>query len=107
MLRGGEEQVAELAESMGADGVTLIGWRVQLRGILADVDVEVVEPEVGHDLLELALAEDGAHDLGLLQLEVDDAHAVGAAGHEVEKLAVARREIIEQQAALRVGHKFV
>jgi hypothetical protein len=85
--------------------VALVGRRIPLRRFLADIDVEVVVPEVGHDLEQLSLAQDGAQDLGLLQFVVDDVHAVGAAGHQVEYLAVSRREVIEEQAALRIGHE--
>src|SRR5260370_418923 len=65
---GGEEEVAELAEGVFADGVALVAGGVPLVGIFADVDVEVIEPEVGHDLLELAFGEDGAKEFSLGEL---------------------------------------
>src|SRR5207245_577038 len=56
------QQVAELAERVGADDIALVGGQVPLHLALGGLDVEVVEPEVDHDLLELALAFDGEHD---------------------------------------------
>jgi hypothetical protein len=53
---GGDEEVFEVAESAGADDVSLVSGYVigRILGLLR-VDIEVVEPEVGHDLVELAL----------------------------------------------------
>jgi hypothetical protein len=53
---------------MGPQGLTLVLSDEELHGPLLRIDVEVVQPEVNEDLVELALAVDGAHHLGLLQL---------------------------------------
>lgn len=64
----------------------------------------MVEPEVGHDLPELALGEDGAEELGFGELaeEVVGA-AAGAGGHGVEELALAGVELGEEEIALVAG----
>ncbi len=56
---------------MRADRVALVLGEVELRHALAGKDVEVIEPEVGHHFLELAIAERGAQDLLFGQL-LDD-----------------------------------
>ncbi len=98
---GGEEEVAEAAEGVAADGVALVGGGVPLVGIFGCVDVEVVEPEVGHDLEELALGEDGAEEFrfGELAEEVAGA-AAGAGAHEGEELALAGVELGEKKIFL-------
>ena len=103
---GGEEEVAELAEGVFADGVALVAGGVPLIGVFADVDVEVIEPEVGHDLLELALGEDGAKDFGLRELVDDLVGRADVGGHAVEDLALAGVEVGEEEIFLvvrRVG----
>ena len=96
---GGEEEVAELAEGVFADGVALVGGGVPLVGVFADVDVEVIEPEVGHDLLELALGEDGAEEFGLRELVDDLVGGADVGGHAVEDLALAGVEVGEEEVA--------
>ena len=62
------DRSAELAQRIRADRVALIARRIPLVGVLPDVDIEVIEPEVGHHLLQLPLAQHRAHHLGLRQL---------------------------------------
>ena len=99
-LGGGEEQVAELAEGVFADGVALVGGGVPLVGVFADVDVEVIEPEVGHDLLKLALGEDGAEELGLGELVDDLVGGADVGVHGVEDFALAGIEVGDEQILL-------
>ena len=100
---GGEEEVAELAEGVFADGFALVGGGVPLVGVFGDVDVEVIEPEVGHDLLELALGEDGAEELGLGELVDDLVGGADVGGHGVEDLALAGVEVGEEEVSLVAG----
>ena len=85
MLRRRQQQIAEFAERMRANGVAFVGRGVDLVGFLIEEDVEVVEPEVGHHFLKLAFAEDGADDLGLHEFVIDDVRGVGAAAHRVRR----------------------
>ena len=104
MLSRGEQQVFELSQSMRANNIALVvGEIVSLDRVLVKKYVEVIEPEVCHHFLKLALAEYAAQNFGLLQLILDDAKsATPAASHHVEYLAFAWREIIYQQALLWV-----
>ena len=58
-------------KSMWPDHILLVVRQQQSLGTFADENVEVIEPEIGHHFLELALAVDRAHQLGLGQL-LDD-----------------------------------
>ena len=56
------EEVAEVAERVGADHVAVVGGQEPAVGALAGEDVEVVRPEIDHHLLQLPLAVGGAQD---------------------------------------------
>ena len=60
----------------------------------------MIEPEVGHDLLELALGEDGAEELGLGELVDDLVGGADVGGHAVEDLALAGVEVVEEEIFL-------
>ena len=77
-LGAGGEHVAELAERIGADHLAVVHRLHPLVGILADVDVEVVRPEVHHQLVELPLAVCGAQQRCLLQLVDNILRPLGA-----------------------------
>ena len=67
-LGGSHQQILEFAQRMRTNDVALVfGSEVTIR-LLVDEDVEVVEPKIGHHLIELALAVGGTQYLGLLQL---------------------------------------
>ena len=67
----------------------------------------MIEPEVGHDLLELALGEDGADHLGLGELFADAVGGADVGLHGVEGFALARSEVVEEQVALVAGEVLV
>ena len=79
-LRGRLEQIAETAEHVRPDRVALVLGQHEPDLALARVDVEVVEPEVGQDFLQLPLAVDGAQQL--LRAELDHG-AVGLLLHGI------------------------
>ncbi len=57
------EQVFEFAQSVGPDGVPLIADQVIRHGlVLAQIDIEVIEPEIGHHFLELSIRIDIARE---------------------------------------------
>ncbi len=62
----------------------------------------MVEPEVGENLLQLALGEDGADEFGLGELVEDAVGGADAVLHGVEGFALARGEVGEQEVALGV-----
>ena len=95
LVGSGDEEIAELAEGVFADVVALVAGGVPLVGVFADVDVEVIEPEVGHDLLQLALGEDGAEDFGLRELVDDLVGGADVGCHGIEDLALAGIELRE------------
>jgi hypothetical protein len=64
---GGHEQILEPPEGVEAKSA-LVFPHHELDWSLAGKDVEVVEPEVEHDLFELPFGESGAKNLGRLQL---------------------------------------
>ncbi len=61
-FRGRFEQVAEVAERVGANHVAVVRSQIPAVGALRRVDVEVVRPEIDHHLLQLPLAVDRAQD---------------------------------------------
>jgi len=73
-LRRRAEQIAELSEHARTDRVPLVLGDVLLRRALVGEDVEVVEPEVGHDFFELPLGVRRAKDF--LRREVDEYRAL-------------------------------
>src|SRR6266850_5035277 len=94
-LRGGAEQVAEVAEHPRSDRVALVLGQHEAIAPLARVDVEMVEPEIGEQLLELALAVVGAQQLLLRELDDD---AVGFTLDGIRRLLIRRSRL----AGLRV-----
>src|ERR1700733_10284918 len=55
-FRGRHQQIFELSQSMRADRLLLVVCKQEALGTFADENIEVIEPEVGHHFLELALA---------------------------------------------------
>src|SRR6185437_8675442 len=68
MFGGRAEQIAKAAHRMWTNGFFLEGAGPDAAEALAGEDVEVVEPEGGHDFLELADDINGAHDASLDRL---------------------------------------
>ncbi len=60
------QKVAELAQRVGSDRVTLIAGDEILVLVFINEDVEMVEPEIRHHLLELPFTVHGAQHFGLL-----------------------------------------
>ena len=59
----GFKQVFKLAQGAGADGVALVADEVVGHLlVLAQIDVEVIEPEIGHHFLELGVGVDVASE---------------------------------------------
>src|SRR5437762_509038 len=71
MARTGADEVGKASQRVRADDITLVGRDVPADVALPGEDVEVVEPEVDHDLRELALALDRAEGLRGLELRGD------------------------------------
>ena len=74
-LRGCLEEVAELAEDVRPYRVPLVRRQEKPVSAFSRVDVEVVEPEINENFLQLPGAVDRADDLLLLQLEDDGGRA--------------------------------
>ena len=103
-LRGRDQQVFEFAESARADHVLLVVGEQHAVGAFVDEDVEVVEPEIGHHLFELAFAVDGAQQLGLHQFVGDDRLRVVHGLQRFFLLGIkAGEELLPFAAAERVG----
>src|SRR5258708_742208 len=75
-LSGGDEQIFELAKNARTNDVLLVAGEQQTIEALAHIYIEVVEPEIGHHLFELALAVDGPQQLGLDQFVHHNARRV-------------------------------
>ena len=103
-LGRGQQQVAKLAQRMRANRIALVGGGVPLVGILGHEDVEVIEPEVGHHLLQLALGHDRTHHLGLGKFVADPVRSIQPALHRVEDFALVRVQVAEELILLRPGH---
>src|SRR2546425_8592816 len=71
-LRSRDQQILEFSQRMRANHITLVAGQQVAVSAFSDKDVEVVEPEVGHHLLQLRLAVDGPQQLGLDQLVNDN-----------------------------------
>ena len=82
---------------MRTDHVALIRSDEIPIGALVDINVEVVEPEVGHHLFELAVAVGGAQDLGLHQFIGH--HRLGTV-HGHDGLALLGRHVVEYGVAV-------
>ena len=102
MMGGGPHEVGELAQRVRADRLALVHRNVPAHVALAGEDVEVVEPEVDHDLLELPLARHGADHLGRLELRRDPGRPLV---HRVALLHLLTRHLPARQlrAQLRIG----
>ena len=83
---------------MRADHVPLISRDQVLIRVLIEINIEMIEPEIRHHLLQLALAVNRAHQLRLLQF-VD--HDVDRPRHGQKIFALVRRQLRQQTVALR------
>ena len=71
ILRGRRQEVFEFAENVWANRIHLEVRREPAIGVLSPENVEVIEPEIGHDFLELALAVYCPNNLLRLKLHQD------------------------------------
>ena len=79
----GFKQVFKLAQRVGADHVALVADKIVGGGfVLAQVDVEVIEPEVGHHFLQLGVGIDVAGEALGNELFGDEALGVFEGGHD-------------------------
>ena len=100
-LGGGLQEVFELAEDVRADDVALVFGDQVAVGALVEVDVEVVEPEIGEDFVELAVAIDGAQEFAFGEIAGD--HLLRSVGH-FDAAAQIGRSDGEQALAESLGH---
>ena len=94
---GRKQKIFELSEGTRAEDVALVGGDEVTVGALVDKHIEVVEPEIGHHLFELAVAVGGAQDLGLHQL-IGDHRLRSVHGHD--GLALLGRHVVEYGVAV-------
>src|SRR6185312_6377860 len=94
-LRGADEQITKFPQRVWTDHVALVAGRVVLVSVFVEEDVEVIEQEIGHHLLQLALTVNRAKELGLLQFADRDA---GRISERLERLALFRSEVSIQPA---------
>ena len=72
MPRRGQQQVLELTQHVGANGVALVTGQQRTILLLAFVHIEVVEPEIREHFFQLPVGIDRADHLGLPQVAQDD-----------------------------------
>src|SRR5215469_11219194 len=110
-LSRGDEQSLELSQRVRADNVALIACEQVTVGSFTYENVKVVEPEVGHHLLQLALTVSGTQDFACQQfidydllwfVERPDGLSL-LCGHAVKKIAASStmERASERTAALR------
>ena len=100
-LRGGAQQILELAEDVRANGIALICRDQITIGALLYEDIEVVIPEIREDFLQLAVAVDGAEEFGFD--EVFDHHGLGSID-ALDAAAQGGRSGGEELAAQALSH---
>ena len=125
VVRGRAEKIAETSQRVGADRLGLVGADPQPVERLVREDIEMVVPEIDHDLLQLARAVEGAPDAGGLRLFEDQPgmlaprllvlgrglHAIGRAqrpvfGEELHRIELERLEGSEAVGQCgRFGHR--
>ena len=102
----GAQQVFKLAERARTNHFAFIGsdlpWR---QAGLTDIDIEVIEPEVGHHFLQLPFAVDVIEQLGFHRLAGDD--AVGVSQRDGDFFLLGGKAVDQQQAlgALEPRHQ--
>lgn len=64
----GAQQVFKPPQGMGADGIAFVFAEEDAHKVLAGKNVEVIEPEIRHDLLQLPFAIDSTQQFGLLEV---------------------------------------
>ncbi len=70
-LGGGFEQILEMSQHVRADHIALVGRHHVAVRTFVQVDVEVVEPEIGEHLFQLAVTVNGAKHLAVHQILID------------------------------------
>jgi hypothetical protein len=71
VLRRGEQKVAEATQHKGTDCPLLVVADPKIVQLLSGKDIEMVEPEIDHDLLQLAPAQYRPEDSRLRRLADD------------------------------------
>ena len=89
-LGRGEQQIFKVPENMRPDHVPLVSRDHVTVRALVDKNVEMVVPEIGQHLLELAVAVGGAQQLAFRQIA---AHHLHGSGQELNLAAKIRRRI--------------
>jgi hypothetical protein len=74
--RGRQQQIAKMTERIRPDDVFVVPADPEMVEPLAGENVEMIEPEIDHDLLQLARAVKRAPDTGILGLLNDDLRAL-------------------------------
>jgi hypothetical protein len=69
MPSGGQQQILEFAQHVRADGVALVAGQHGAVLALALEHIEMVEPEIREDLLQLPVGVEFAVELGLAQAQ--------------------------------------
>ena len=97
MLGRRREQILEAAQRVRPYHVAFVGRNRQKRvPVLSRVDIEVVEPEVGHDFLELSFGMDRPVELRLPELPQNEPASVAR-----RRLPLVRGSRFEHRFALR------
>src|SRR5205823_1902944 len=86
-LRDGSQQIAELAEGVWADHVTIVRREKETRLPLAGVHGEMVLPKIHHHFVELPLADHSARQLHRLYIANDPLRPT----REIPKLRIIRQ----------------
>ena len=100
-MRRRQQQIAKFAERVRPDRIAVVGSRQPAVGALGGENIEMVVPEIHHQLVELPLAVHGAQQPRLLQLEDNEPRRLHFAGHGAALFGDFRRRIeIEEFAGI-------
>src|SRR5207248_1732179 len=95
-FRGRHQQLSKVAEDMRTDGIHLVARGEPSVRIFAPEDIEVIEPEIRHHFLELALTMYCPDDFLCLQLQQDLLRYVEG-GPDLELPRLRRTRIVFEQ----------
>src|SRR5919198_819537 len=95
-----DEEVLKAAECPGTDRFLYIGWQQEAVRSFAHKDVEMIGPEVDHDLAQLPLRNRGTHNRKLLQLTTQLAELPHRAGPLQRRRVAARGRLTLHPLAL-------
>ena len=104
MLGGGEQQIAEAAEHERTNRLLLVISDPHIVQPLAGEHIEMIEPEIDHDLMQLPRAQQRSEDAPLAGVAQDDPHTFALGPFQL-RIGLEAAQIAQRSVKLAQLHR--